>query len=181
MKAQANWRPARRLLLPAAALLAAAALAGCAKNGAAKSAKQHGEDFPAEEVRRATAAFAEAQAASGARADATLRRHHFDANQLNSLGEERLDLMLKDDDLCEPLLVYVDLPENDPLWSEREQAVLTYLGDRGLRDTQVRLKAGTNPDYMSPAKAVGAGDEEDKPSNAESLPLNPTNMTIDGK
>jgi len=47
--------------------------------------------------------FTDAMAAAGARADATLGKHHFDGPRLNSLGEEKLALMLKDEHAPAPL------------------------------------------------------------------------------
>ena len=55
--------------------------------------------------------FVQVQSAAAARADATLTADHFDARGgLNSLGRQKLDLMLRDDDASTPLLVYLDLP-----------------------------------------------------------------------
>src|SRR3954470_17516811 len=65
--------------------------------------------FPADE-NRSTQNFMTAQAASGARNDATLYPMHFDCGRLNSLGEGKLDLMLKDDDSTDAVVVYMDLP-----------------------------------------------------------------------
>src|SRR3954463_5750908 len=53
--------------------------------------------------------IADAMAASGARADATLSKPHFDGGRLNSLGEDKLALMLRDDDRPEPMKVYLNL------------------------------------------------------------------------
>src|SRR5688572_22529468 len=74
-----------------------------------------GEDFRPESERRSVAYFVEAQAASGARADATLRPYHFNGAELNSLGRAKLDLMLKDDEAAAPLLVFLEVPANYPL------------------------------------------------------------------
>ena len=133
-----------------AGVLLAVAAAGCAHDDNA-SGKVRGDEFPPEGTVRAAHRIAEVQSASGARADATLRPFHFDAGRLNSLGEEKLDLMIQDDDLAEPMVIYLDLPESDASRADREHAVMAYLGERGLGDDRVRLRAGTNPDYMSPA------------------------------
>src|SRR5690349_17085304 len=53
--------------------------------------------------------IADAMAASGARTDGTLYRHHFDGGRLNSLGEDKLSLMLRDDDRPEPVMVYLGM------------------------------------------------------------------------
>ena len=95
--------------------------------------------------------FADAQAASGARADATLSRQHFDGPALNSLGQAKLALMLKDDDAASPMKVYLNTGEKDPAYKQREQSVAAFLKDKGLRDTQIELVAGPNPESTSPA------------------------------
>ncbi|HEX8912020.1 MAG TPA: hypothetical protein VF796_06640 [Humisphaera sp.] len=155
--AAAGWR-----VLWAGAVLAAAPLvAGCAKTPAAKadaeSAERRelqrlgGEVFrPDDEPRTVTRLF-DAQSAAGARADATLRAAHFDGGNpsvLNSLGEEKLDLMLGDDDAL-PLVVYVDVPKDDAS-AARQRAVEVYLRDRGLAADQVKVVAGANPRTSTP-------------------------------
>ena len=163
----------------AGALLALAA-GGCASDEHNAAGKVRGDEFPPEGTVRALHRIAEVQSAAGARADATLRPFHFDAGRLNSLGEEKLDLMLKDDDLAEPVVVYLDLPESDDRRPAREQAVMAYLGERGLGDDQVRLKPGTNPDYMSPAiKPAKDDDHGDKTAQAMTLELAPTAVGLD--
>src|SRR5690349_5470096 len=69
---------------------------------------------------RKTTQFADVMAASGARADATLYKHHFDGAKLNSLGEQKLSLMLKDDDSPAPMTVYLDLTEKDAISKQRQ-------------------------------------------------------------
>src|SRR5687768_12697271 len=125
-----------RALGPAAAVTAlclAAAGAGCQKKG---REAVRGEAFPAEGEKRAVHRLAEAQAASGARADATLRSYHFNGPALNSLGRAKLELMLRDDEPAEPLLVYVDVPEGYPLGEKWRASALQFLKDRGLTEEQ---------------------------------------------
>src|SRR4051812_25759257 len=82
-------------------LAAAAGTVGC-NHSQPPDARVRGDQFrPAGEV-RATQRFTDAQVASGARADATLHPYHFDCLDLNSLGQRKLDAMLKDDDACAP-------------------------------------------------------------------------------
>ena len=97
------------------------------------------------------AALADAQAASGARAEGMLYEQHFDGPRLNSLGEQKLALMLADDDGVDPMVVYVDLSENDPRAAHRRDAVTLFLKDRGLRDDQMTVVTGDNPAARSPA------------------------------
>ncbi|HEY7120409.1 MAG TPA: hypothetical protein VH475_27720 [Tepidisphaeraceae bacterium] len=93
--------------------------------------------------------FAEIQAASGARLDATLSKQHFDGPRLNSLGEDKLSLMLKDDDADEPMRVYLNLDEKDAASKPRQTAVVTYLKDAGLAERQIEIVYGRNPDNWS--------------------------------
>jgi hypothetical protein len=95
--------------------------------------------------------FADVMAASGARADATLSRHHFDGPRLNSLGEEKLSYMLKDDRAAEPMSVYLNFGERDEMSKDRREAVEEFLKDKGLEPRQVRVVYGYNPDAWSPA------------------------------
>ena len=113
-------------------------------------ARPRGEAFRADNEPRAVHRFAHAQGAAGARHDATLHPDHFDRGTLNSLGQEKLELMLKDDDACDPLVVYVDVPSGE-LMAGRMESVKVYLKDRGLEDRQIQLEAGANPAARGPA------------------------------
>jgi hypothetical protein len=95
--------------------------------------------------------FADAMAASGARADAMLYAHHFDGAKLNSLGEQKLSLMLKDDDSPTPMTVYLNLKEKDAVSKQRQASVVTFLKDQGLADAQIEVIYGDNPASRSPA------------------------------
>jgi hypothetical protein len=92
-----------------------------------------------------------AQAASGARADSMLYAYHFDKGELNSLGKEKLALMLDDDDSNNPMTVYLNIAENDEFKSARQDAVVAFLKDQGLEEKQVSFKLGPNPDAGFPA------------------------------
>jgi hypothetical protein len=100
---------------------------------------------------RKTVQFTDAMAASGARADAMLFAHHFDGAALNSLGEEKLSLMLKDDDSPTPITVYLNLKEKDAVSKQRQASVVAFLKDKGLTDAQIEVIYGDNPGTRSPA------------------------------
>jgi len=102
----------------------------------------HGEQFPADEQDSAVNRIADAQAAAGARKDATLYATHFDGTALNALGMAKLDLMLKDDTAL-PLHVWLDVPRADV--DLRMASVTTYLKDRGLAPDQITFALGSNP------------------------------------
>jgi len=100
--------------------------------------------FPQEEEQR-VGNVRDAQAASGARADATLQPHHFDGDKLNSLGQDKLDRMLADDDTAQPMVVYLNLAEKDEQTSARRESIMRYLQDRGASADQIKLEMGPNP------------------------------------
>jgi len=93
--------------------------------------------------------FVDAQAAAGARSDGTLSRHHFDGGRLNSLGEDKLSRMLRDDRSAEPMRVYLNVDEHDAASAGRRSAVLAFLKDAGLTDGQVEIVYGQNPENWS--------------------------------
>ena len=137
------------------ALLGVALLTGCAKDGAKKHVN-NGEDFPAAGQPRSIDRIANAQIAAGARADATLYGHHFDQGELNSLGKQKLRNLLRDDDACEPLVLYFDTPgvkADDDLGKSRRETVKAFLVDEGLLESQVQFKQGHNPATGGPASA----------------------------
>src|SRR4051794_18309148 len=92
---------------------AASGIAGCHQPSPTADGRVRGDQFRPDGEVRATQRFADAQTAAGARADATLHPYHFDCLDLNSLGQRKLDLMLKDDDACAPIVVYLDLPQGE--------------------------------------------------------------------
>ena len=107
-------------------------------------------DEDSAEARKSTQ-FADAQAASGARAEGMLYDLHFDGPRLNSLGEKKLSLMLEDDDGIDPMVVYLDLNEKDARAPHRRDAIAVFLRDKGLRDDQVMVVYGDNPAARTPA------------------------------
>jgi len=107
--------------------------------------------FPNDETAAKPAQLAELQAAAGARFDAMLHRQHFDGARLNSLGEEKLSLMLKDDNSPAPVLVYLNVDEKGKFTPARKDAVIAFLKDKGLAADQIQLEFGENPATRSPA------------------------------
>lgn len=154
-KTESTSRPIRRQSKPVRLLLAGAAgaaavlvLAGCA-NPLASNPEL---DFAPDDQPRSLQVTLNAQAANGARNDAMLYPHHFDGAALNSLGVQKLDLMLRAQDHREaPLVVYVNAPEKDRLTAARRQTVQGYLADRGLQASAYRVDLGVNPMVSSPA------------------------------
>jgi hypothetical protein len=70
---------------------------------------------------------------------------------LNSLGEEKLALMLKDGAAPSPLTVYLNLDQKAPTAQQREAAVTTFLKDKGLDEKQIAFVYGYNPGAWAPA------------------------------
>ena len=134
-----------------AALLALAS--GCEQDKNAPV--MHGEDFVPNDTMRASEKFMLAQEAAGARHDATLNAQHFNGKDLGSLGVQKLDLMMQDDDVNEPFTVYISLPKDDVTTKQREESVVRYLKDKGLSDEQIKIEYGDNPGtYTSTASAI---------------------------
>src|SRR5437868_14135648 len=100
----------KAILVGGAGMLIALYASGCK---APDQSMTHGENFPPDDAVRSAQRFMQVQSASGARADATMQPWHFDGNNLNSLGEQKLDLMLADDDANDPMVVFLNMPEND--------------------------------------------------------------------
>jgi hypothetical protein len=108
---------------------------------------------------------ADVQAAAGARADATLQPRHFNGNELNSLGREKLMLMTEPAE-SDSLVVYLNLPADARENEARQKAVMAYLSQRGLTEGQARVEIGRNPASASPAarqlQAMQARKEQEK-------------------
>jgi hypothetical protein len=130
-----------------AALGVAFALAAGCQNR--QDARVNGVNFRPEGETRALHRFNDVQAAAGARTDGTLRAYHFDRGELNSLGQRKLDQMLKDDDAAMPLAVYLDMPQDED-YAARADAVGVYLKDRGLPESRVKVTAGPNTKNVGP-------------------------------
>lgn len=138
--------PVRLALLGALALLGTP---GCQHDHNDRAI--HGETFPDDSEPRAVDRFVQVQSSAAARTDATLTSHHFDGGHgLNSLGEQKLDLMLRDDDRQSPLVVYLDFPRGA---ADRDrEAVRAYLIDHGANEGQIEFRNGPNLDYSHPAE-----------------------------
>ena len=137
----------KRLIPTISALAALAFAAGCQHQP--PQDKVHGEEFIPQGQVRSVDEFTRAQAARGARADATLVPAHFDGDTLNTLGQQKLDLMLHDGQAADPLVVYLDVPQGTA--DARRRSIVAYLADRGLNESQVRLESGPNPNSRSSA------------------------------
>jgi hypothetical protein len=119
--------------------------------GCAAQERQQAEFF-APQGRQAVESAAAVQAAGGAREDGMLRAIHFDGDALNSLGRWKLDQMAEGIGQGQ-LKVYLDVPETGTADEGHRQVVLAYLHEKGLRDEQIQVKQGVNPEAFSSTSA----------------------------
>ena len=93
-----------------------------------------------------------AQAAAGAREDATLQPYHFEGAKLNSLGMDKLSLLVPNQPDSD-VIVYLNLKSGDATAARRD-AVSSYLKQCGVEASRVKLETGPNPHADAPS-AVG--------------------------
>jgi len=144
----------RWLTLAAAATLVAATT-GC--HNANTSEKLHGEAFESDDAPRSSRNAVAIQAANGARADATLYPAHFNSAGLNSLGRDKLEKMMLDDESTPPMTVYLDLGKDEAAVKLAHTAVAEYLKARGVAESQFKLEDGPNPKALHRAEDAIAG------------------------
>jgi hypothetical protein len=140
----------KAILLAGSCMLIALYSAGCEQDQQQRQAM--GKFFPPPGEVRDTQRISRVQCASGARADSTLQAYHFDKGELNSLGREKLSLMIDDDDANNPLVVYLNVPADDEFKGARQDSVVAYLKEQGLEEKQVSFKEGVNPGTNHPAQ-----------------------------
>ncbi len=124
-----------RRAVPLVTLFALAVLAGC------HDPYQRGETFEDGDHPTPIGRMNQAQAAAGAKQDATLYDRHFRGDHLDPLGQGKLDLMLKGTATGEPVQVYLDMPAD--LAAARRPAVAAYLQPR--RRPRRPRRAGRRP------------------------------------
>ena len=110
---------------------------------------QHGENFVGDDAERSTGKLAQAQCAAGARDDAMLFDMNFHGDQLNSLGQGKLDLILKGTPTGDPVLVYLNMPHEQV--AVRQVAVNLYLKGAGVSDDKIIVAEGPNLNQMHPS------------------------------
>jgi hypothetical protein len=129
--------------------LAAAALYGCQSNEKPRHAAREDGIFMPDPSAHQLWTILEAQSITGAQADAMLYAHHFDGDRLNSLGAQKLEMML--DGSARPAAVYLDLAHGDSRAAARHASVEQWLRDAGVAADAVAVKDGPNPDAAAPA------------------------------
>jgi hypothetical protein len=126
-----------------AGLMLLASVTGCHHD-----AIVHGETFTPDTQPTSIGRIDQAQDATGAAADGMLYDMHFHGDQLNSLGQVKLDLIRKGTPAGDPVVIHFDMPHDQ--FSAREAAVSAYLKTAGLADTQIALVEGINPNNNTP-------------------------------
>ena len=157
-----NGGRSRSMWMLVSALLAAIVIStgatGCAskdKQAQAKKEKKpesfHPDFFGPESEQRTVDRFVEVQAAEGAKEDAMLFGSHFDGDELNTAGQVKLSLMLRNHSPRQPLIVYMALPPNDPFAAGRRSAVEDFVRQSGIAVAKLDLRDGDNPDLRTNA------------------------------
>jgi len=122
---------------------------GCMGKGQPNST----EFFPIEETVRVRQ-FQDVQAANAACEDGTLYPQHFSGGELNSLGQRKLELMLKAEDACPQMIVYIsgDSEKDTNLAKDRETAVMAFCKAHGVKEDNLHIESGFNPGSSSFAR-----------------------------
>lgn len=95
--------------------------------GAGCQNEDHNGFFKGDAAGERVAKFADVQAANGARNDAMLYSRHFEGGHLNSLGRQKVLLMLSDCDNCAPITVHLVRVGEGELLEQRRASVELYL------------------------------------------------------
>jgi hypothetical protein len=131
-------------------------LAGC-NSSTDKHAKKdegfHADFFDSPQQQRAVDRFVEVQAAEGAKEDAMLFATHFDGDELNTAGQAKLNLMMRNLTPREPMVVYMSLAPKDPMAAARRAAVEQFVKDSGIAVAHLDIKEGDNPGMRTTASA----------------------------
>ena len=164
-----------KTFLPAVAV--AAMLGGCRKSEPLADGERDAMEFNGACDVSAVSRIADTQTAIGARTDATLRPYHFNDAELNSLGRQKIDYMLKEtgDDSTGKLVVYVDIPTGEgdaekELVKARQGVVSKYLVSVGRAEDSFRLEAGFNPNDTVMVSSMKPAAAEDGSAPAAAAP-----------
>lgn len=139
----------KKSVLLAAALVAVSAVLivsvpGCTTGDPAQAGPYQDPFFPKEYTRLHELATYH-QATSAARADATLYDMHFHGGRLNSLGEDKVALMLDDDNDSRPLVIHIAADGGDADFAAREESVRAFAVAQGASSDELQFARGANP------------------------------------
>lgn len=136
----------RAMSLVAGCLLA---LGGCKSSEPPKSDGSSMAEFFPKYEEHSIHNFALVQTSNGARADSMLFPLCFDGAELNVLGREQLDSMV-DANPDRVTTIYLNFPESE-MMDQRRDAVLAYMGSKGVQESNLKFVSGPNPSRMTPA------------------------------
>lgn len=91
---------------------------------------------------------------AGAMRDGTIQAIHFDGNELNELGQAKIEAMVNAHKPGLPFNVYLDLPKNDPNLTTRQATLNLALLNAGVPSDQFTVALGTNPASTSDSAMV---------------------------
>ncbi|MEM8873471.1 MAG: hypothetical protein AAGD32_04350 [Planctomycetota bacterium] len=111
--------------------------------------------FPERDDRHALL-MAERQAEIGAAKDGTLYAFHFDGDELNSLGRQKLGRIDRGTSPAADLTIYVDIDIDDDATDARKASVAAYLDTLGVPVDRIAMNDGPNPRTHSVAKTLKA-------------------------
>ncbi len=109
--------------------------------------------FPPDHVRPPSMVMYDRQAANGAAADAMLFDIHFDGSELNSLGQQKLSLMVDGRSAVTPMKVYLNMRKDAADSAARQAAVEKAIDAAGIAKEKYAVAFGANPKVLMPADA----------------------------
>jgi hypothetical protein len=124
-------------------LALSALIAGCHHTEIA-----HGEKFYENNEPTHAGAFAQAQCANGAKDDAMLYDRNFHGTELNSLGQVKLDLIVKGTTKGDAVTIYLNMPHDQV--AARQATVTAYLKTAGVKENKIIVAEGPNPNPSTP-------------------------------
>jgi hypothetical protein len=109
--------------------------------------------FPPDHIKRTSTGWFDAAAAVGRATDGTLYPQHFDGEQLNSLGKDRLSSIVAGRAKNQRTSVYLDttMMRDRTQDAGRQKSIESFLIARGLSADQFAIETGPNPDNWQPA------------------------------
>jgi hypothetical protein len=136
---------------------------GCTLN---KTGDEKWQDpfFPSEDKKSSVDLMLEHTRAKGAAADATLYAAHFDGDELNGLGQQKLSRIVQGRQKNVPVTVYINTPDEPDRVARRASMVEAALGKLSVYGSDAKIELGPNPNSGGSAgKAVQAlnGKSED--------------------
>ena len=119
-------------------------LTGCTANQPAEK-KWQDPFFPTEAKKSSVDLMFQHSAAVGAAADATLYPMHFDGDELNSLGKQKLAAIVQARKKNVPLTVYLDASDEAEHNARRVAMIEQALQSYGVYGSDGKVETGSNP------------------------------------